>query len=48
MLKRCTCCGREFEASTDNFYKNKDGKDGLRSQCKKCERTKKNNKKGRC
>lgn len=38
MLKKCTKCGEEFEATPKYFYRNKDGKDGLRSQCKECEK----------
>lgn len=34
--KVCTICKEEFEANTDNFYKNKGGKLGLSSRCKKC------------
>lgn len=34
--KKCTKCGRILEANTDNFSKQKRGKYGLISQCKKC------------
>ena len=36
VMKKCSKCGRWLVASTDNFYKNKTGKYGLRSKCKKC------------
>ena len=36
VMKKCTCCGRWLVASTVNFPRNKDGRDGLRSQCKEC------------
>ena len=34
--KKCTCCGGEFPATTEYWYKNKKGKYGLRATCKQC------------
>lgn len=36
MVKKCTCCGVEFPASFEYFYKQKKGKFGLKSICKVC------------
>ena len=36
IAKKCTCCGRWLVASTDNFYKLKNGKYGLEARCKEC------------
>ena len=38
VMKRCGKCGEWKVASAINFYKNKKGKYGLRSQCKECEK----------
>lgn len=40
-FKMCTLCENEFPATTEFFYKKKDGKDGLYSWCKKCHSDKK-------
>lgn len=34
--KTCTKCENVLPANSDNFYKRKDSKDGLRSDCKQC------------
>lgn len=34
--KVCTKCNQQFPATTEHFYRNKDGKLGLQSQCKPC------------
>ena len=36
-FKTCTKCGETLPATTEYFHKNKTGKYGLRSRCKKCE-----------
>lgn len=36
VFKKCSKCGRWLVASTVNFHKNKDGKYGLRADCKEC------------
>ena len=36
VFKRCSKCGEWLVASKVNFYKNKLGKYGLKSKCKKC------------
>ena len=36
VFKRCTKCGRWVVANSMNFYKDKNGKYGLNSQCKEC------------
>ena len=36
VFKKCTKCGKWLVASEANFRKRKDGKYGLRGQCKKC------------
>ena len=36
--KRCSKCERVLPATTEYFYKNKNGKYGLNSWCKKCHR----------
>lgn len=36
VFKKCSKCGRWLVASKVNFYKQKRGKYGLRTQCKKC------------
>lgn len=38
VFKKCTKCGKWLVASTVNFYKNKDGKYGLKSVCKECDK----------
>lgn len=35
--KKCSKCGRVLPANTDNFYRNKNIKGGLGSQCKECQ-----------
>lgn len=34
--KRCAKCKEEFPATTEYFYRDKNMRDGLYSQCKKC------------
>lgn len=41
-MKQCTKCGETKPPS--EFYKHKDGKDGLRADCKQCQRSYQNNK----
>ena len=41
VMKKCSCCGEWLVANTVNFTRNKNGRYGLESQCKKC-RNKKN------
>ena len=36
VFKRCTKCGETLPATTEYFYKAKNGKYGLRGECKKC------------
>lgn len=36
VFKKCNKCGRWLVASTVNFHKNKEGKYGLKAQCKEC------------
>lgn len=36
ITKICTKCKKELPATKENFYKNKDSIDELRSQCKNC------------
>ena len=36
VMKKCSCCGGEFENTSENFYKEKDG---LRAECKRCKDT---------
>ena len=36
VFKKCSKCGEWLVASTVNFHKNKGGKYGLKSNCKKC------------
>ena len=36
--KICLVCNEEYLATTEYFYKDKKGKDGLRSNCKLCQR----------
>lgn len=38
-MKICTTCNEPKEENTNNFRKSKLGKNGLRSQCRPCERT---------
>ena len=38
VMKRCTKCGEWLVANKINFGKRKDGKWGLKSRCKKCEK----------
>ncbi len=35
-LRRCTKCGKEYPATTDNFYRKERGAYGLFSRCKSC------------
>lgn len=35
-IKVCTKCNRELHATSENFYKQKSGKYGLRADCKDC------------
>lgn len=35
-MKKCSKCGKEFPATTENFHKCKQTKDGLHQQCKPC------------
>ena len=37
-MRKCTVCGEWKVASTVNFHKHKNGKYGLKSQCKECEK----------
>ena len=37
-MKKCKTCGEWLVANNYNFSKNKDGKWGLRSKCKKCDK----------
>lgn len=37
-VKGCLICKNTFEATTDNFYKNKSSSDGLSPYCKECEK----------
>jgi hypothetical protein len=39
--KKCTCCGMEFPATTEYWYKYKPGKYGLMAICKQCHKEKK-------
>jgi len=41
-LKRCSKCGQEFPTTTEYFYRRKEAKDGLRTECRHC--TEKRNK----
>ncbi len=34
--KKCTKCGRVLPANTDNFYRTRNGKYGLKAECKEC------------
>ena len=36
LTKICTSCGRELEATEENFHTKKGGKYGLHSECKEC------------
>jgi hypothetical protein len=36
ILKKCKICNREYQATTEYFYKNKSSKDGLHPWCKEC------------
>lgn len=36
LTKICTNCGRELEATEENFHTKKGGKYGLHSECKEC------------
>ena len=36
VFKKCTKCGEWLVANKINFYKSKNGKYGLESQCKEC------------
>ena len=38
VMKKCKTCGEWLVANNYNFSKNKDGKWGLRSKCKKCDK----------
>ena len=38
LTKKCTRCGKELEATTENFYVKSNGKYGLESECKVCKR----------
>ena len=38
--RTCIKCGRELPATAEFFYKRKDGKSGLRSDCKDCRKAK--------
>lgn len=40
--KRCTKCGKEYPATTDNFYRSAGGKYGLKSACIPCSSAKSN------
>ena len=35
-IKKCSKCGKLLVANTMNFRKKKDGKYGLRAECKQC------------
>jgi hypothetical protein len=37
-VRACTGCGQVFAATTDNFYRNNQTRDGLTQQCKACKR----------
>ena len=36
IIVKCSVCGKDFELSSENFYRNKSKKSGFTSECKKC------------
>ena len=41
--KICSVCGKEYPATTEYFYKKKNGLYGLESRCKSCAKSRRTN-----
>jgi len=46
-FRKCSCCKREKELTSVNFYKDKNRLSGMSYRCKECDRKKKDERKGR-